>query len=385
MIEISDNNNAVQRDFSAQERAKELLASNMDEMAAIPSKTSENDPQLYYDTMDLLRGMVKGGMSKYAYRQGTHAGDPADGIGNWSQIVQNSELPANKERKLFEKRDSGQTDFMKMIPMAMPRYLNKMSIVEIGPGLVEAVQNKTCKLLSAFRRHANDIEFCDYVAVDIAPVFALDAIKTASRRFKDTRAIYADFTTLKDVGKLKGIPLAMIWGGTLWNAPTMKGVTSQHVIASHLETIGKALVSSSKSNEAYIAFTYYGQDTPEKWIELYSDPRNKKTVESILHVMAGHPKIAFDPKDFEIKIEYDQQENLVTMEAESTKDQKIDFSMGTKHLNKGERLVLVNAYRPTETEIRAIARNANCTVVEHGYDKDIGVGMFLFKYKPKMV
>lgn len=334
-----------------------------------------SDSELYFDILDLLRGEKKGHMSKYAYQEGNSKNDPAGGIQHWSKLVENPDFPSNREKLLFENKK-----ILETVPEALPRQLRRISLVEIGPGLVSSVQQKSCKLLDAFKRRANDIRFTDYTAVDISPKFAHDAIELASKRFKKTYAVCEDYTKMPPLKSLGGTPFAMIWGGTLWNTHSVNGVLSDHMLANHLALIGNSLVTESKP-EAYIAFTYFGQRTADAWKKTYEDPNNIKTVESILHVMSRHERVKLDPKNFQIKIDYNEKERLLTMAAESTKKQEINIvGLGPAHLKQGQQLVLVNAYRPTAEDIENIAKKAGCTVLTQSYDKASDVGIFVVKY-----
>ncbi len=339
-----------------------------------PVNKVQND--LYFDAINLIRGEKSGNMSKYAFRDARCDGDPAGGIAFWSELVKNPEFPANKEMALFQN-----DEILKIIPMGMPRPVKKVSVVEIGPGLAESVKGKTFKVLDTFKRHAPDIKLANYTAIDIAPSLAKEAADAASERFKKHYDIQGDFLNMPPLSDLDGVPLALIWGGTLWNAHSIRGMQNDLILANQLKAIGKML-TSPKNPEAYIAFTYFGEKTADEWKRIYNDPNNIKTVESILYTMAANPDIRMDPKSFETRIEYNTAEKLLTMEVESKLDQKIRFGNSSEpmHLQKGERRVLVNAYRPNERDIESIAAKANCAVVKQGYDKSCETGLFVLKY-----
>lgn len=345
---------------------------------------------VFMDTLMLLTSEKVGNMSEYAFRAPKYKGDPSGGAAYWEKLLENADMPATKEFDYF--RDPKN---LRIIPASFPRDVESISIVEIGPGTSSAVKGKTFRLLDAFNRFAGDISIEKYVAIDIAEQFAEVAAQTVSDRGIPSSALVGDYRDIGDEKKnvlmgepkmrldgLKGLPLAIIWGGTLWNTPSRKDVECEYVLGSQINKLGESLTKAAGSKEAYIAFTYYGSRSEKEWKQIYSHPDNTKMVESILHVMAENPLIDLDPKKFNIGINYNSSKSMLTMEAVSRETQIVSAnSLCSKQLKRGDRLKLVNAYRPKEETIHGIATIANCQVAKHAYSKENGVGMFVLKYK----
>lgn len=310
------------------------------------------------DSLLLLSGGKSGHMSKYAFTSPINPGNPwANGPALWERFER--EVGDNYS---YKREQRYIPHFGMDIACILPE--GPLSVIEIGPGTVSAVMHKTTPLIKIFNNAAQyekkDLHVIEYHSFDISGPFADAAARYVSRKHKITAtARVGDLTIGHPQIPAKGTPLTLAFGGTLFNAPSMRGIKSSHIMASYLENLAEIT-----GKGGYIIVS---QDAgiSKRSHKAYEHEACRQACLSIIHRMASDlPVYGLHPHSFGYEAEWNARENLLTMNAvyEDPKPAEIILAGYERTLNTGDRLPLVNAFKLPASQFQSIAQRANLNV-----------------------
>jgi uncharacterized SAM-dependent methyltransferase len=340
-----------------------------------PSK-SEASNRFLIDAINLFTGDRSGHMSPYAFTHAQYKGDPANGIHYWTQFIKTSKnyYLYNEECDLIRKHS-------KRIISHLPR---DVSFIELGPGELNAVRQKTVRLLDEFNKARDkDGQFrhiTEYVALDISSRFANSARKEVGHRFGIvTSAAVSDF----NAGELNidtwSHPVMLIFGGTVFNAPQVKNMKTEYVLKSYLENI-RDIVGPG----GYIIMSQDTNNNKESLMDAYEHKMSAKAALSIMHRIERDLETKnFSGKDFEHVARWSPDKNLLSLNAVSKADKTFTLGGISFRINKGEEFSLVNAFKYSTERFKTIAEESGFEIIDT-MKKDEGgkIALHVLRVKP---
>lgn len=335
--------------------------------------------QIFLTCANLLAGKEEGTASGLAFFPGKGKDDPADGLALWKEAVKAKDFPVNREIKLVKNPVIVQEFTDALLQDIEERgSKKKLSIVEIGPGLWDSVRLKTVPYIKSLEDSTHPVT--QYISVDPSKDCADAASQGIKKLYPDmrSRSLVQAFEEATYAGN-STIPVALLWGPTIWNSGIAPGTDPELVLANQIKSV-KQFVKPG----GYILSTYYSSETKELDRRAYNSETNLKLVQSLAHRF--EQEIAdtnFNADTFEPYVEYKGNGiGRFCMGIRSLKDQTVNLNGSVERdFKKGDGIVLTNSWRLTEAKLYKMVDAAGAEMVKHTYDRQTGAGMFLAQFK----
>lgn len=310
------------------------------------------------DTIMMLSGERTGHMSKYAFTASSHmSGSLMNGPALWRRFEREvgENYPYKREQRHIR---ALAPDIFSCLPD------RPVSLIEIGPGSLNALQRKTNMLIHRFNEaaqyHHRRPCVAEYKAFDISASFAQDAADYIGHSNDiPAEAITGDLTIRKLKIPAGGTPLAIMFGGTLFNAPAIRGLDFRHVVGRHLRNIAEMTGPGG-----YILISHDIR-LKKQTLRAYEHETCRQACLSILYRMAADlPIKGLMPENFGYAVTWNKHEHLMTMNAvyESPKPAVISLGGCCRLFEQGDMLPLVNAYKFPVPVFQGIARDTGLAV-----------------------
>lgn len=340
---------------------------------------TKEQEKIFLTFANLLANKEEGTASHLAFLKEDCNHGQTGGLDLWADAVKIKDFPVNRESRIVSNVNIVQ-DFTRALQedITERNAARKISFVEIGPGLWESVRIKTVPYIEALKDSSTPVSH--YISIDPSS----ECAKPAAKGIKDlyphmkTSAQVSSFEDAK-VGSKNLTSVAILWGPTIWNTGISSELDPELVLASQLKSV-KQVVNSG----GYILSTYYSSDNREKDDISYNDPRNLKLVQSLAHSIEHRlDDTNFKADNFQPYVEYKGNGlGRYSMGIESKIDQTVNLNHSvSREFKIGERMGLVNSWRLKEQKLYNIVSTAGADMICHSYDKDIGAGMFLARFR----
>ncbi|MBL4588570.1 MAG: L-histidine N(alpha)-methyltransferase [Alphaproteobacteria bacterium] len=335
--------------------------------------------QIFITCANLFLGKEEGTASGLVFFHEEGSENPADGLSQWKKVVKIKTFPANREAKIVTKPAIVQDFTNTLIESIDERNLkSKVSFVEIGPGLWDSVQMKTLPYIDALKDSQHPVS--RYISVDPSKECAVDAANGIKKKYPDiaSRSL-VDMFEKANYPENNTIPVALLWGLTIWNSSITPNTDPELVLANQIKAVGKFIKPGG-----YILSTYCSSETKEMDEKAYNTPENLQLIHSLAHRFEQNiTDTNFEAKTFEPYVEYRGNGiGRFCMGIKSKIDQTIRLNGSVeKHFEKGDGIVLTNSWRLTEAKLYKMVNSAGAEMIKHTYDKETGAGMFLAQFK----
>jgi len=336
-----------------------LPSENNEEQEKPPSKEDRaTNRRFLLDALNLFGRERSGHMGRYAYTRPHYTGDPAGGETFWEKFIQSAEYYLfGEESRLIQKSADEIAD-------CLPDYI---SVVELGPGESQAVKNKTIPLMRAFNKASGawgmGKNIREYIALDISKDYLDNARRMIEKEFYiPTEGVHSDFTAEELEIRTKATPVMFLFGGTLFNAPSIKGFRTEYVLRSYLDNIRDII-----GEGGFLVMTQDTNTNGRKLKRAYNQEMCKATALAIMHrIERDLDTRNFSGKDFEYRVNWDKLQGVLSLNAVSTVETDKTFYIGTMpfRMKKGEEFSLVNAFKYSTEKFVRIAKDAGFQVVK---------------------
>lgn len=339
---------------------------------------TDNEQETFRTFADLLAGKEEGSASRLVYHSGPVTKGDADGLYHWEEACKIPLFPANREASLTRNEDvinSITSAFTTAVrDSARGRPTNKISVVEIGPGLWKAVEMKTVPFLKKLMEAG--FEISEYIVIDPSQECADSAADGMEKHLGiPTKRVYSKFEDVRNMST-QDLPLTFTWGLTVWNATKIPGIYDETQLQNQLEMAAEAA-------GGYIVGTYLSPVNKDMDAIAYNDERNLRLIEAVGHKIAydlrGHTD--FDPSTFEPVVDYiGNGVGRHRMRLVSRIDQTINLGSLSYELKKGDGFTVNNSWRLEDPSFHRVASRSHMEVKATEYDRNIGAGVFLGKH-----
>jgi uncharacterized SAM-dependent methyltransferase len=342
----------------------------------ITPSASEASNRFLIDAINLFTGDRSGHMSPYAFAHAKYKGDPANGTEYWTKFIQQSKnyYLYDEERELIEK-------YSDRIVSHLP---DDVSFIELGPGELRAVREKSIELLDEFNKssgvHGNHRQITEYIALDISSQFATTAAKEVGHRFGIVSSaavsdFNADHLTIDTWSK----PVMLVFGGTLFNAPNVKFLNTEYILKSYLDNI-KDIVGPG----GYVVLSQDTNNDYQSLMKAYDHKMSNAASLSIMHrIERDLVTENFDGYDFEHAIKWSPDKNLLTLNAVSKVDKVFKIGGISFTINKGDEFPLVNAFKYSTQKFKQIAEDSGFEIIDTIQKKNNGkLALHVMRVKP---
>jgi len=332
------------------------------------------------DALNLFGRERSGHMGRYAYTPPHYTGDPAGGEAFWEKFIQSAEyyLFGEESRLIQESADE--------IVDCLPDYI---SVVELGPGESQAVKNKTIPLMRAFNKASGawnmKKNIREYIALDISKDYLDSARRMIEKEFYiPTEGVHSDFTEAWLKIRTKATPVMFLFGGTLFNASSIKGFRTEYVLRSYLDNIRDII-----GEGGYLIMTQDTNRNGRKLKRAYNQEMCKAMALAIMHrIERDLDTKDFSGNDFEYRVNWNKFQGVLSLNAVSTVKTDKTFYIGGMpfRIRKGEEFSLVNAFKYSAEKFKRIAEEAGFKVVKT-IEQDPGKGsiaLHVLKIGPKL-
>jgi uncharacterized SAM-dependent methyltransferase len=282
-----------------------------------------------------------GHTAMFAYSRPYNADDPVRGAEDWPKFAGHSKYyPFWDEVALLKDSDTSDA-ISKLLPSD-----KKFSLIEPGPGPLDSVREKTANFIkSVLSVHGAD-SVVKYDSLDIDRNYGEGAVKEISALFNiKSHAVVEDFRSdnLTIQTEEGATPVAIIFGGTLFNLPTLKDAGPQQILQTYLGYMRNIVGSGG-----YVVITQDVNENEQSLLEAYDDEPGygRKAAQSIMHRMERDLKTQnFSGNDFEIEVEWDPKLKCKSYVAVAKKNKNFGIGDATFQMRKNEKWSLVNAFK----------------------------------------
>ena len=340
-----------------------------------PTK-SEASNRFLIDAIHLFTGDRSGHMSPYAFTHARYKGDPVNGIEYWTRFINES-----KDYYLYDEECDLIKKHAKRIVTHLP---DDVSFIELGPGELSAVREKTIPLLDQFNKTSAKSglhkQITEYIALDISSQFAETARQEVGKRFGIvTSSAVSDFNAERLNISTWAHPVMLVFGGTLFNAPEVKYMKTEYVLKSYLDNI-RDIVGPG----GYVVMSQDTNNDKESLMKAYNHPMSAAAALSIMHRIERDLETkGFSGNDFEHVARWTPQKSLLSLDAVSKTDKSFTLGGITCHIRKGDVFPLVNAFKYSTERFKAIAEDSGFEVVDTmKTGKNGKIALHVLKAKP---
>lgn len=304
------------------------------------SLTSENinirNSNFCADTLDLFQKRRSGHMSKWLYSTPQFSGDKACGADVRQRVIEDAKNGSPYYVFLHEK-----AIIQRALPAVHPLFDRPSRLIDLGPGSLEALEQKVFPLLAA-----NGRTIVGYTGVDVCKK-TLDAASNAVKaKFKTIQATSLNKNFIDDefsYGRPIPLEMAMLFGLTLFNLdidprvpdlPQKALQESLEKIRSHFSSEQRYLLITQDINQdvntlraAYFAISPYFLCLPHRmqrdlFIEGY-----------------------FNPDGFSVGVDYFENTKALSVCFIAQEDMHFTIETESCQIQAGERFYFNNAYK----------------------------------------
>lgn len=343
--------------------------------ASLPQGCKKN--RFLIDTINLFSGDRSGHMARYAFTRAQTPQDKARGAEYWEKFIDTAPnyYLYREERNLIQAS-------AKKIAASLP---DEVSFIELGPGENHAVREKTLAFLRAFNRAATATpsgkrQILEYKALDIAPSFACDAARSVTGSLNiPSHPVVSDFTEDNLTIPTQGCPVMLVFGGTLFNASSVKGYKPEYALQSYLDNIRDIV-----GPEGYVVITQDINTDEKSLMKAYRHKMCEKAALSIMHRMERDLDTTnLNGDDFQHRIKWDPARSLLTLNAVSKVDKQIMIGGVPFTLRKNDTYPLVNAFKYSIGHFEKVAEDAGFEMIDTvRTGKEKRIALHLMRVKP---
>lgn len=234
------------------------------------------------DALCLFLGRQTGHMERWEYLSGLFRGDMADGSGHWADLVNNPGLYylAQGERNLIQQALSDD--------ILINQIKHTKTLVEFGPGSVNAIKYKTLPLI----KHCPNIS--KYIAIDGSMDQARQAAHIVTNACDvQSDMISADFTKGTFKRYWEGPATYIMWGCTIGNLHGQAGKDPYPSLIKEIEQLQKTLLIGD-----HLILIFDMNDDEQSVLRAYNEPALKRQSVSWLYALKrdGIATGNFDPR-----------------------------------------------------------------------------------------
>lgn len=248
----------------------------------ITSSQSSTFSDLEKDALHLFLGTKQGHMEKWEYGTSLYPNDPAGGSAYWADLVHN---PGNYYLT------QGDYDVIRRFVCneQSSHYLRGIeTIIELGPGSQDSIQNKTIPFLSV----ASDVK--RYIAIDSAVDQAKEAASLIQSDLNiQSHAIEQDFFYRPVAKKFSGGTAIVMWGSSLGN---IEGHANTSPFTKLAYTLGALAYHLEAGDKMFLCFDM--ENNEKKVTSAYREIALRSQILSVLHRLKRDTAITgnFDPR-----------------------------------------------------------------------------------------
>lgn len=307
------------------------------------SAANVNGNQLLSAALDLFSRDKDGHTAAFAYSRPHNADDPVRGAEDWPKFAGHRKYYPFWDEVSLLKDDATSDQISQLLPKG-----KKFSLVEPGPGPLESVRSKTANFIkSVLKVHGHDA-VARYDSLDIDANYGRGGADEIKALFNiQSGAVNEDFRNNNLVVDREPdtTAVAIIFGGTLFNLPTLKDAGPEQILQTYLGYM-RNLVGSG----GYVVITQDVNRDEASLQEAYDDDLGygRKAAHSILHRMERDLKTQnFSGNDFDVEVEWDDKTNCQRYVAVAKRNKNFGIGDASFSMRKNDRWSLVNAFKMT--------------------------------------
>lgn len=291
---------------------------------------------------DLLQGTRRGHMGCFHYSSPVEANDPVRGAELWSKLIENPTTYS-----LFDQEAKLLANYSWDIASTTGRIAR---FVDLGPGSLRAVQDKTLPLL-------NWINPKHYTAYDYCRSFADEAAKLVAQKFPDARTMgyvgdFMEDELLEASGEMR-----FIAGGSFFNLSGDDGKQPYMRLALQL----RQLVAGCD----YFLVTAHTSQEKKGLIETYNDPAHIAFSENFAYTLARDSgAIGLQAEFFQYEPVWHEDRSLLAHTLIATQTQHIELLGKPYTIERGASLHVDNSYKLTADDFAFVCDLAGVELIE---------------------
>lgn len=313
------------------------------------------DPHFLMDTLDWFEKRRAGHMSKWLYSSPLYKGDKANGANIWADVVKGSKAGS----PYYVYRDEYKA--IGAAIGALSQLIRRTTMLaDLGPGSFEALAGKVFPLIEASQGLVREYMGIDISAgiLDMADTSMMKQFPHIKRKqaCKDFFSESVPFSTQADQ------VIALFYGLTMFNLaidPTVQGLPDM-LLASYF----KRLRGHFGDKDGFLVISQDANQDGESLTAAYREA--SRYYPPLLHRILRDLPITgdFDPKAFEICIDYTPETKMVGMAFITNRSLRFEVGERPVHLLKGEKLYFATAFKPDLLAVQKLAMDAGFSAQE---------------------